>query len=65
MSNLREKIIKELNEFNIKADNDFLEYAVEHIEKWMNEGITNEELLIRGVVLAARYVVNMENKGLD
>ncbi|HBF2755948.1 TPA: hypothetical protein KN342_003894 [Clostridioides difficile] len=65
MNDLRGKIIKELNEFNIKADDEFLEYAVEHIEKWMNEGITNEELLIRGVVLAARYVVNMENKGLD
>ncbi|MDB0519996.1 hypothetical protein C4R87_19440 [Clostridioides difficile] len=65
MNDLRRKIIKELNEFNIKADDEFLEYAVEHIEKWMNEGITNEELLIRGVVLAARYVVNMENKALD
>ncbi|MCC0633667.1 hypothetical protein KGF47_19455 [Clostridioides sp. ZZV13-5731] len=65
MNDLREKIIKELDEFNIKADDEFLEYAVEHIKKWMNEGITNEELLIRGVVLAARYVVNMESKGLD
>lgn len=65
MSNLKEKIIKELNEFNIKADNDFLEYAVEHIKKFMNEGIADEELLIRGVVLGASYVVNIENKDLD
>ncbi|MDN9637845.1 hypothetical protein KLL63_18060 [Clostridioides difficile] len=65
MINLREKIIKELNKFNIKADNVFLEYAVKHIENFMNEGIDDEELLIRGVVLGASYVVNMENKDLD
>ncbi|VIG18937.1 Uncharacterised protein [Clostridioides difficile] len=65
MDDLREKIIKELDKFNIKADNDFLEYAVAHIKKFMNEGIADEELLIRGVVLGASYVVNMENKDLD
>ncbi len=31
----------------------------------MNEGIDDEELLIRGVVLGASYVVNMENKDLN
>ncbi|WP_343118419.1 hypothetical protein [Clostridioides difficile] len=65
MNDLRGKIIKELDEFNIDADNDFLEYAVEHIKKFMNEGIADEELLIRGVVLGASYVVNIENKDLD
>ncbi|MGO0884934.1 hypothetical protein ACTPDI_19320 [Clostridioides difficile] len=65
MNDLREKIIKELNEFNINADDEFLEYAVEHIKKFMNEGVVDEDLLIRGVVLGASYVVNMENKGLD
>lgn len=65
MDNLREKIIKELDEFNINADDEFLDYGVEHIEKFMNKGVTDEDLLIRGVVLGASYVVNMENKDLD
>lgn len=65
MNDLRVKIIKELDKFNIKADNEFLEYAVEHIKKFMNEGAADEEVLIRGVVLGASYVVNMGNKDLD
>ncbi|HBH0878268.1 TPA: hypothetical protein KR676_001967 [Clostridioides difficile] len=62
MNGLRGKIIKELDEFNINADDEFLEYAVEHIKKHMNESVVDEDLLIRGVVLGASYVVNMENK---
>ncbi|HBG4218859.1 TPA: hypothetical protein KQD30_001989 [Clostridioides difficile] len=65
MNDLRRKIIKELDEFNIKADDEFLEYAVEHIKKFIDEGIDDENLLIRGVVLGASYVVNIENKDLD
>lgn len=65
MNDLRRKIIKELDKFNIKADDEFLEYAVERIKKFIDEGIDDENLLIRGVVLGASYVVNMENKDLD
>ncbi|MCC0696918.1 hypothetical protein [Clostridioides sp. ES-S-0048-02] len=65
MNDLRGKIIKELDEFNIKADDEFLEYAVEHIKKFIDEGIDDENLLIRGVVLGANYIVNMKAKDLD
>ncbi|MBY2443998.1 hypothetical protein KWX03_08965 [Clostridioides difficile] len=62
MDDLREKIIKELNEFNIDADDEFLDYGVEYVESFTGKSAISEELLIRGVVLGASYVVNMKVK---
>ncbi|VHS85689.1 Uncharacterised protein [Clostridioides difficile] len=46
MSNLREKIIKELDEFNIDADDEFLSYGVEYVESFTGKSAISEELLI-------------------
>lgn len=62
MNDLREKIIKELDEFNISADDEFLEYGVEYVESFIGKSAISEDLLIRGVVLTANYIVNMENR---
>lgn len=62
MNDLREKIIKELDEFNIDADDEFLDYGVEYVESFIGKSSISEDLLIRGVVLTANYIVNMENK---
>ncbi|WP_159068327.1 hypothetical protein, partial [Clostridioides difficile] len=59
---LREKIIKELNEFNIDADDEFLSYGVEYVESFIGKSAISEELLIRGVVFTANYIVNMKAK---
>ncbi|EGT4066960.1 TPA: hypothetical protein STX83_002489 [Clostridioides difficile] len=65
MNDLRGKIIKELDEFNIDADDEFLDYGVEYVESFTGKSAISEELLIRGVVFMANYIVNMENKNLD
>ncbi|MCC0671566.1 hypothetical protein Q3304_20035 [Clostridioides sp. GD02377] len=65
MNDLREKIIKELDEFNIDADDEFLDYGVEYVESFIGKSAISEDLLIRGVVLTANYIVNMKAKDLD
>ncbi|MCC0697632.1 hypothetical protein [Clostridioides sp. ES-S-0048-02] len=65
MNDLRGKIIKELDEFNIDADDEFLDHGVEYVESFIGKSAISEELLIRGVVLMANYIVKMENKDLD
>ncbi|MCC0765082.1 hypothetical protein IR151_18985 [Clostridioides sp. ES-S-0006-03] len=65
MNDLREKIIKELDEFNIDADDEFLDYGVRYVESFIGKSAISEDLLIRGVVLMANYIVNTENKDLD
>ncbi|HBF5910192.1 hypothetical protein ACEI86_10785 [Clostridioides difficile] len=62
MNDLRGKIIKELDEFNINADDEFLDYGVEYVESFIGKSAISEELLIRGVVLTANYIVNMKTK---
>ncbi|HBF8815379.1 TPA: hypothetical protein KPG21_001367 [Clostridioides difficile] len=65
MNDLREKIIKELDEFNIDADDEFLDYGVRYVESFIGKSAISEDLLIREVVLMANYIINMENKDLD
>ncbi|EMM2322691.1 hypothetical protein SI856_003819 [Clostridioides difficile] len=65
MNDLRGKIIKELDEFNIDADDEFLDYGVRYVESFIGKSAISEDLLIRGVVLMANYIINMENKDLD
>ncbi|MCC0658544.1 hypothetical protein IC175_18510 [Clostridioides sp. ES-S-0123-01] len=62
MNDLRGKIIKELDEFNIDADDEFLDYGVEYVESFIGKSAISEDLLIRGVVLMANYIVNMKAK---
>ncbi len=62
MNDLRGKIIKELDEFNIDADDEFLSYGVEYVESFTGKSAISEELLIRGVVFTANYIVNMKAK---
>ena len=62
MNDLRGKIIKELDEFNIDADDEFLYYGVEYVESFTGKSAISEDSLIRGVILMANYIVNMENK---
>ncbi|HBF7766714.1 MULTISPECIES: hypothetical protein [Clostridioides] len=62
MNDLRGKIIKELDEFNIDADDEFLDYGVEYVESFIGKSAISEDLLIRGVVLTAKYIVNMKAK---
>ncbi|MDL0165868.1 hypothetical protein [Clostridioides difficile] len=62
MNDLRGKIIKELDEFNIDADDEFLDYGVEYVESFTGKSSISEELLIRGVVFTANYIVNMKAK---
>ncbi|HDF5633576.1 TPA: hypothetical protein SOL41_003095 [Clostridioides difficile] len=62
MNDLRGKIIKELDEFNIDADDEFLDCGVEYVESFTGKSAISEDSLIRGVILMANYIVNMENK---
>ncbi|HBG8947659.1 TPA: hypothetical protein KRI50_003801, partial [Clostridioides difficile] len=47
---------------NIDADDEFLSYGVEYVESFIGKSAISEELLIRGVVFTANYIVNMKAK---